>query len=680
MIGEEEAPEKPLVGEARCMSIQAMQELNQLREKNQLCDATIILDDGTQVPVHKALLCACSTYFKALFTTPLHGQSKSIVNLPGVSSDMLHSLLSYIYLRKLDINDENVYQFLITADYLSLLGVLEVCCKYLEFKLNPVNCIKILLFARAYFCQELADYAWKYIMRHFVDISKQNDDILNLSLQDFREIINSDDLNVRSEETVWEAILRWINHDPDTRRKHIVVLMKCIRLGLLDTQFFLEHVKDHPYVTSCEESRPMIIETLKFLYDLEMITHRDGEVPTPEIARPRVPHEILFAIGGWSGGSPTNYMETYDTRADRWVKVEEVDPMGPRAYHGLAVVGYNIYMVGGFDGMDYFNSCRCFNAVTKTWKEIAPMHARRCYVSTTVVNDMVYAMGGYDGHHRQNTAEKYNHKTNQWSLIAPMNMQRSDASACTLNGKIYITGGFNGQECMHSAEVYDPDINQWSMINPMRSRRSGVSCIAYHGHVYVIGGFNGISRMCSGEKFNPLTNTWTQIPDMYNPRSNFAIEVIDDMIFTIGGFNGVTTIYNVECYDERTNEWYEATDMNIYRSALSACVISGLPNVKDYIHKHRERLMEEKRQKMIALEAQRQASMVNNNDHQRAQHSQAHAQNLQQLNMLQQLNVNVQHQNQNMALPPVPNPPPMPMDVEDANNVPINNNNNNNNE
>lgn len=78
---------------------------------------------------------------------------------------------------------------------------------------------------------------------------------------------------------------------------------------------------------------------------------------------------------------------------------------------------------------------RCFNAVTKSWKEIAPMHARRCYVSTTVLDDMIFAMGGYDGHHRQNTAEKYDHKSNQWTLIAPMNMQRSDASACTLNGE-----------------------------------------------------------------------------------------------------------------------------------------------------------------------------------------------------------------------------------------------------
>lgn len=50
---------------------------------------------------------------------------------------------------------------------------------------------------------------------------------------------------------------------------------------------------------------------------------------------------------------------------------------------------------------------------------------------------------------------------------------------------------------------------------------------------------------------------------------------------------------------------YEATDMNFFRSGCTACVIMGLPNVCDYIHKHRDRLMEEKRQKLIALESQR---------------------------------------------------------------------------
>lgn len=184
------------------------------------------------------------------------------------------NLLSYIYMRQLKLTDENVYTLLVTADYLSILGVLDICCQYLEKKLDPKNCIGTMLFARQHFCKALAEAAWNYIMRCFVQVALQSEELLALPLDNLQEIINADELNVKSEETVWEAILRWIDHDVNERRKHIVALMKCIRLGLLDTQFFLEKVKDHPYVATCEESRPMIIETLKFLYDLEMITHR----------------------------------------------------------------------------------------------------------------------------------------------------------------------------------------------------------------------------------------------------------------------------------------------------------------------------------------------------------------------------------------------------------------------
>lgn len=44
----------------------------------------------------------------------------------------------------------------------------------------------------------------------------------------------------------------------------------------------------------------------------------------------------------------------------------------------------------------------------------------------------------------------------------------------------------------------------------------------------------------------------------------------------------------------------EATDMSIIRSALTANVVYGLPNVRDYIHKNRDKLMEERRQRIFA--------------------------------------------------------------------------------
>lgn len=152
-------------------------------------------------------------------------------------------------------------------------------------------------------------------------------------------------------------------------------------------------------------------------------------------ARPRLPNAILLAIGGWSGGDPTNSVEAYDFRADRWLNVTN-NMEHPRAYHGTAFLGGYVYCVGGFDRVEHFNSMRRFDLTTNTWQEVAPMYYRRCYVSVTVLNGYIYALGGYNGHHRLSSAERYNPETNQWTLIAHMNEQRSDASCTALHGRV----------------------------------------------------------------------------------------------------------------------------------------------------------------------------------------------------------------------------------------------------
>jgi hypothetical protein len=47
--------------------------------------------------------------------------------------------------------------------------------------------------------------------------------------------------------------------------------------------------------------------------DSEMVTKKDKEFVTPSI-----PHDILFAIGGFRGGTPSDVIEAYDARAYQW--------------------------------------------------------------------------------------------------------------------------------------------------------------------------------------------------------------------------------------------------------------------------------------------------------------------------------------------------------------------------
>lgn len=59
------ADDAPNVGYGgRCMSTQAMQSLYDLRENNLFCDAIVRLEDGGIFPIHRAILSACSTFFK----------------------------------------------------------------------------------------------------------------------------------------------------------------------------------------------------------------------------------------------------------------------------------------------------------------------------------------------------------------------------------------------------------------------------------------------------------------------------------------------------------------------------------------------------------------------------------------------------------------------------------------
>lgn len=51
----------------RCMSTQAMQSLYDFRQNNLLCDAILRLEDGGVFPIHRAILSACSTYFRFNF-------------------------------------------------------------------------------------------------------------------------------------------------------------------------------------------------------------------------------------------------------------------------------------------------------------------------------------------------------------------------------------------------------------------------------------------------------------------------------------------------------------------------------------------------------------------------------------------------------------------------------------
>lgn len=130
-------------------------------------------------------------------------------------------------------------------------------------------------------------------------------------------------------------------------------------------------MSNHAYVESSPEAKSIINTAYKFVSDFDVIDWLNERETDMSLLVPRLPSDVLFAIGGWYDGSACMLFETYDIRADRWIEFHFNDPSGPRAYHSAAVIGHKIYFIGGYSGNEYYNKCTVFNVETKMWQEVS---------------------------------------------------------------------------------------------------------------------------------------------------------------------------------------------------------------------------------------------------------------------------------------------------------------------
>ncbi|KAF8797250.1 Kelch-like protein 10 like protein [Argiope bruennichi] len=461
----------------------------ELLDSEELVNLTLVTEDGGQLKVHLELLAAISPYFRRMIDSCKNSAWETI-HVPGTSKDTLSEIVNYIYTGKLCLREDKVKALIDAAELLQVPGVVKLCKQFLASTITVSNCISRYNFANCYQYSDLKEKAITFILANFEDVYKTNTEYSDLHIDDLLAILNSDTLNVKEEETVYWAMLKWVDADSDNRILHLSSILRCLRIGLCNF----------------------------------------------------------------------------------------------KAYHGMIWHQQKIYVIGGFDGNQCFNSVRCYDPVTYVWEEKGCMYVQRCYVSVAAVGEYLYALGGYDGHRRNKSCERYDSNRNQWSFIANMHNIRSDASADSLDGKIYIAGGFNGTQVLDSAECYDPETNEWTLIPNMNTPRSGVKVVAFRNYLFVIGGFNGSNRLSTVERYDKVTKMWTFVAPMLGPRSNFATAIINDLLYAIGGFNGLSTIASAELYDPVSNSWQPVTDLNLNRSALAACKVSNISTAQEYTY------------------------------------------------------------------------------------------------
>lgn len=159
-----------------------------------------------------------------MFTRWHSDQTEYIIT--GVSPDIMELLINYIYGKKIRVTFTEVKYLLVMSNYMFIQELTHECNTFLKNRVNCANCLKILKLPDIYTYETLRKKAYWYALNHFeACVRTPSNGLFELTMEELSDILKKDELNIRHEITAFEAVLKWITHEPSDRMQHITTLL-----------------------------------------------------------------------------------------------------------------------------------------------------------------------------------------------------------------------------------------------------------------------------------------------------------------------------------------------------------------------------------------------------------------------------------------------------------------------
>lgn len=159
---------------------------------------------------------------------------------------------------------------------LQFLRVVDACAGFLSKSLHLESCIGILNLAESHALPALMTGAQDYITTHFSQVVQQQD-FLELPVESLEAVLLRDDLDVKCEESVFEALMSWVRARQDERCLSLARLLSHVRLPLLEPAYFVEKVESDELIRCCSEAFPLLQEARIYHLSGREVSSRSGK-------------------------------------------------------------------------------------------------------------------------------------------------------------------------------------------------------------------------------------------------------------------------------------------------------------------------------------------------------------------------------------------------------------------
>ncbi|CAH3189145.1 unnamed protein product, partial [Porites evermanni] len=501
--------------------VEMMQRLNIQRRNEHSCDLILEVgsgDDQARLKAHRNVLCAASPFFYNALNTEMKEKKEGVIRLEEASKGLMEDILEYLYTGHVYISERNAVDLLAMADYLIIPSLKVKSCELISQSMSHTNCLLFYYAAMRYQCTGLQERTRNFIFANFMSVTG-TDDFLELSRKQVEEWISSDEIKVKSEEEVFQVIVRWMEEREIGEHEEFFQLLRHVRFMHVPRSYVLSNILPHPLVKGSETC-------MAFALDSTKTTSLNGLAWPPRNCLKRC-EDGLFTIG-------REKSFCYLPSENKWHEMcnllsETKFPPSSSALCSKLYVSRE--------------EIERYDPFSNSWVSLMYNRGVDKYKRPALVTfqGFLFVVGGVTSEKRVvDKVHKYNPDTDLWQEVAPM-------SGWSRNGVVDVV------------EKYDPERNSWSRVASTREKKMYCCGVMVNSKVFLFGGLKSTAPTVTStltEIYDPVSDVWTSV--QYTPLRSLpvcAVSLKGDIFVLVLSRENDQVVFQVNIYNGDTNEW-----------------------------------------------------------------------------------------------------------------------------
>ena len=255
-----------------------------------------------------------------------------------------------------------------------------------------------------------------------------------------------------------------------------------------------------------------------------------------------------------------------------------------------AVVDDKLYLFGGFDTGRLEATTRSdrYDPLTNSWTQVADLPAPVTHAGIAVVGHEIWIAGGFVGDHPGEATDavwRYDTLADRFTPGPSLPEPRASAPLVRFERSLHYFGGLRRDRRTDSADHWHLDLdapNGWTRRAPLPNARNHLAGIELDGTIYAIGGQHDhdgpFEDIAAVHAYDPADNKWRELASLAYGRSHFepgTFTAKGKIVIAGGRANAKSVVYDMTAYDVASNTWHDLVPLDVAARAPTAALVAN---------------------------------------------------------------------------------------------------------